>query len=92
MDLIEQEIALVVTEILFTHTLMLQDNGIRDRIKHRITEQGDGAEDAVASVFGEMKELLLQSENAITNERAADVEDLMQRLQDRFSTQKNGRK
>ncbi|ORC34703.1 phosphoenolpyruvate--protein phosphotransferase [Marispirochaeta aestuarii] len=73
------------SKILDTHVLMLEDEGIKSRLMHRIEEYGESAEEAVVCVFGEMKDRLLESDNALIRERSADVEDLMQRLKSRLS-------
>lgn len=74
-------------EILGTHLLIIQDNRLRDKLKRYIEEQWAPAEEALVSVFGELKYRLLESDNATTRERADDIEDLMQKIRYRLTSE-----
>ena len=75
------------SEILGTHLLIIQDASLRNKLKRYIEEQGVPAEEALVSVFGELKYRLLESDNATTRERADDIEDLMQKIRYKLSSE-----
>lgn len=66
-------------EIIGTHILILQDVSLREKLKAYINEKGVSAEEALVTVFDELKYRLLASENATTRDRADDIEELMKK-------------
>lgn len=57
--------------ILETHLLMLQDESVRVSVARTIEDRGLTAEEAVAQIFGEMKERLRRADNEIAAARSA---------------------
>ncbi len=83
-DMLRSEGFEAESDILLTHLLILQDNGLKNQVRERIEKYNDSAESAVSMVFDQLKEKLKGSENDIIKERSADFEDLQRQISKRL--------
>ena len=66
-------------DILFSHTLIVKDEGFQNKVNEYLT-QGQSCETAVIKVADEYRQVFLQSGDEELMLRAADIEDIKQRL------------
>jgi phosphotransferase system enzyme I (PtsP) len=76
---VEEKVSDVTSLIFEAQILMLKDPALMGRVRQRISS-GEGPPAALVAVAGEYIEMLSQSKNSYTREKAKDVEDLAVRL------------
>lgn len=66
-------------EVFTTHIMILRDDGFREKLRRRVREGGNGVR-ALVATMREYAAVFQATPDAVTRERAADIEDVVRRV------------
>jgi phosphoenolpyruvate-protein phosphotransferase len=76
-------------QILQTHVFLLRDRAFQQKVEDLVRRNEIATETAIDRVLGEMAEQLERSESVLLAERAADVRDIIRRLQEHVAEEES---